>query len=241
MAKVDLKLYSEYERIQKEYNKMRKRVTKKILRLRDEITSGRIPSLVVPQRRRKIPLRTAMKMSRRMLRQRMRELYRFVTHFETDLYRSIKQGYLELYRTYIIQEDTEYNPFANKYPDREGFLYSEEQIKLETNPKLAQFMRDYNMIVRMNPERFATLLYTGKLPSFQKLYEEFSGKGFSFGESWADQLHEAIRLRAVKEEDMEDVIESRQHYVENEKRTKYYVRKEKQGVKTYKNKHESKE
>lgn len=241
MAKVDLKLYSEYERIQKEYNKMRKRLTKKILRFREEITNGRVPSLVIPERKRKIPLRTALRMSRRMLRKRMSELYRFATNFETDLFKSIKQGYLELYKTYIIQEDTEYNPFSSKYPDREGFLYSEEQIKLETNPKLAQFMRDYNMIVRMSPKRFATLLYTGKLPSFARLYNEFNGKGYAFGESWADQLHEAIRLRGVRDENEEDYIRTRVHYVENEKVTKSHNRKVKQGIKTWKQKNEKQE
>ena len=221
MAKmVDLKLYNEYERIQKEYNKLRKNLKKKFNVWKEDNTSGRLPSVVIPQRQRKLTQRQAMRMSRRQLRMRIKAMYGFVQKGMKGFFKEFKKSYLELYKTYIIIDDPELNPFGNE----KGFLYSQEQIKLQevSDPKMAQFMRDYNAIVRMNPERFATLIYTGKIPQFHKIYDELvKGKwGFNGYESFAEDLHNAIRLRGVVNESEEDFNKTQKHYEDNEDDTR---------------------
>ena len=230
--KVDLKLYSEYERIAKAYNKMRKRILKKQQKLKDDSTGGRLPALVVPQRHRRIQQRTALKMSRRMLREKMKALYKIISKGEASFYKDFKRSYLELYRTYIIEVE----------PDLRNGMYSKEQIAdmfLE-DPKMAQFMHDYNSIITMNPERFLVLLYTGKIPEFKWLYRELV-QGLSGYDSFAERMHNAIKLKSVRGEGEESRDEALEKSVSTRKETKARMYKSRVGMSRHKKKKEESE
>ena len=126
-----------------------------------------------------------------MLREKMKALYKIVSKGEMSFYKDFKRSYLELYRTYIIEED----------PDLKNGMFSKEQIadKYFEDPKMAQFMHDYNSIVTMNPLRFLVLLYSGKIPEFKWLYRELV-QGLSGYDSFAERMHNAIKLKSVRDE-----------------------------------------
>ena len=224
--KVDLKLYSQYEEILRKYNNMRKRITRRISKLKDDSKGGRLPSMVVPQRQRKIQQRTAMKMSRRMLRMKIKALYGMVRKGEESFFKDFKRSYLELYRAYIIEEN----------PELKNGMYSKEQIELMaiTDSQMAQFMHDYNAIVRMNPKRFITRLYTGKIPEFKWLYREIV-LGISGYQSFAEQMHEAIKLKSVRSESEDESNEAISSKVSSKKETKKRMEKTRRDIANYEN------
>lgn len=206
---------------------MRKRITKRLTKLKDDSKGGRLPALVIPQRHRKIQQRTALKMSRRMLRMKMKALYGMVRKGEESFFRDFKRSYLELYRAYIIEEQ----------PELRNGMYTREQIALIeiTDPQMAQFMHDYNSIVTMSPKRFITLLYTGKIPEFKWLYREIV-LGISGYQSFAEQMHDAIKLKSVRhetEEESEEAISSR---ISKKKETKSRMAKTRRDIANYENK-----
>ena len=185
---------TEYERLVKAYNKMRRQIRKVHKAFEREDEGGRVPALVLPERHRKMSLRQIRLSGRKLFQLKLKQLRSVVKGGLKGFYKQYKASYLELYRTYIIGLDPEYNPFGNG----EGFLYSEMQIKEVAidDPNMAQFMRDYNNIVRMNPSIFAFLIKSGKIPAFKKIYEELvgSGSGASFYESFAKVMHNMVNL-----------------------------------------------
>lgn len=174
------KQLSTYELLVKKYSKMRKQIIKAHRNL-EEITGGRLPSLVVPERHRKMRMAQIRMSGRKIFLAKVKQLRKIVNEGIKGFFKSYKKSYLDLYRTYIIGED----PEAGKYHT----MYSEMQIKeMEaTDPKMAQFMHDYNKIVTMPPEVFAFLVKSGKLPEFKYVYNEL-GKGLTFAESYAERM-----------------------------------------------------
>lgn len=181
MAKVDIKLYNEYERIQKEYNKLRKRLIKKTRRFEERNETGRLPSLVIPERKRKIQLRTAMRMSRREMWRRINALRKVVNAGESGFFKLFKRSYFELYRSVIGEQPEAFN----------GFKYSEQQIAemYNVDSKMASLMESYNALFQMPSEIFYLLLKRGDIPSFKMIYAEAIG-GVSYYESVLDRLSE---------------------------------------------------
>lgn len=182
---------SVYEQLLKKYNKMRQQVIKAHRALEEHTPSGRMPSLVVPERHRKMTLRQIQIGGRRLFKLKLRQLKTNIRGGLGAFFKRYKDGYLELYRD-LIGETPELNPF---HSSAKGFLYSEEQIKLAhiNEPELAKFMRTYNDIVRLNPAVFTLLIKSGKIPSFQRLYDEL-GRGLTFPEKVVDETHKAVRF-----------------------------------------------
>ena len=179
MRKVDLKLYSEYERIQKEYNKLRKKLIKKTRKFEENNKTGQLPSLVIPERKRKITLRTAMRMSRRELWRRINALRKVVNAGESGFFKQFKKSYFELYRMVIGEDPEAFN----------GYKYSEQQIAEMENADsgLASLMESYNALFQMPSEIFYLLLRRGDIPAFKMIYAEAIG-GVSYYESVLDRL-----------------------------------------------------
>ena len=173
-----------YEQLVKQYNKMRKQIVKSHRALEDHIGAGRMPSLVVPERHRKMSIRQIRVSGRRLFNLKVKQLKKVVHGGLQKFYSDYKKSYLELYRKYLIQED----PYG--YQER---FYSELQIKEEKDPEMRQFMRDYNSIVNMNGTVFALLVKTGRIPEFKYLYAQFQ-QDLSTYENYGQALHKAIRM-----------------------------------------------
>lgn len=183
------KQLSAYEELVKRYQKVRRKIIKAHRNFSEFTVSGRLPSLVVPERHRKMSVNQIRLSGRRLFNLKIKQLKKVVAGGLDDFYKKFKDSYLELYRRYIIEDDPEYNPFGGE----KGFLYSEDQIKLKNidDPKMAQFMIDYNNLVRMNRYLFAFLIKSGKLPEFKQIYREF--KGLTFEESFGEDVTKAIK------------------------------------------------
>ena len=202
MKKVDLKLYGEYERIQKEYNKLRKKLIKKTKRYTDENTGGNVPAMVVPERKRKIPLRTAMKMSRREMWRRINALRSVVKEGEKGFFKKFKASYFELYKQVIGEEPEAFNDYR----------YSEQQIAEMSaiDKDRASFMESYNALFQMPAEIFFYLLKRGDIPAFKMIYAEVVG-GVSYYESVVDRVSDIshgwkrmIRRGEISQEDLKE-------------------------------------
>ena len=83
----------------------------------------------------------------------------------------------------------------------------------------------------MSPERFVTLIYTGKIPEFKKIYQELH-LGFHGYESFADQMHSAISLKgALRRESTRDNEEAQEYYSGKKKETEQRMRNVKKQTK----------
>ena len=131
---------------------------------------------------------------------KMKQLRKLVSGGYQEFYKDFKSQYLELYQQ-LLEESPELNPFGRG----KGFLYSEEQMKLASKEE-AQFMRDYNAIVHMNPMVFAYLIKTGRIPEFKKLYAQFQGE-VRTQENWLDAMDKAIKMaRRFSPSDAENLL-----------------------------------
>lgn len=180
--------YSEYEKMLKKYQRMRRKIIKAHKNIAESSrSSSRLPQMVAPERETKISLRAFRMTGRRAFRMKMRYLKKLVYGGYAEFYKEFKNQYLKLYQQ-LLDEEPELNPFGTG----KGFLYSEYQIKLASKDE-AEFMRNYNNIVRMNPMVFAYLIKTGRIPEFKKLYAQFQGE-VRTQENWLDAMSKAIKL-----------------------------------------------
>lgn len=180
--------YSEYEKLLKKYQRMRRKIIKAHKNIAESSRSfSRLPQMVAPERETKVSLRAFRMTGRRAFRMKMRYLKKLVMGGYQEFYKDFKKQYLKLYQQ-LLDEEPEYNPFGSG----EGFLYSEYQIKTASKDE-AEFMRNYNNVVRMNPMVFAYLVKTGRIPEFKKLYAQFQGE-VRTQENWLDAMSKAIKL-----------------------------------------------
>ena len=186
--KISEQEYNEYEKILKKYQQMRRKIIKAHKRIAEASRNySRLPQLVAPEREKKLSITSFRISGRRIFNMKLRQLKKFVTGGYQEFYKEFKNQYLKLYQQ-LLDEEPELNPFHSG----KGFLYSEEQMKL-ASPEEAQFMRDYNNIVRMNPMVFAYLIKTGRIPEFKKLYAQFQGE-VRTQENWLDAMSKAIKM-----------------------------------------------
>ena len=183
------KQISTYEELVKKYNKIRKQIINAHRNLEKQTPTGRMPSLVVPERHRKMTLRQMRITGKMLFKLKVKQLSKIVNRGLKGFYQDYKRSYLELYRTYIIGEEPDGLAFGTT-----PLYYTDEQIKLTAlNDKdMAKFMQTYNDIVRLNPYVFAFLIKSGKMPEFKQLYSEL-GKGLTFPESFVEQSHRAVK------------------------------------------------
>ena len=193
--------YSEYEKLLKKYQQMRRKIIKAHKNIAEQSHSySRLPQLVAPERETKISIKKFRLTSRRIFNLKLRQLKKLVYGGYEGFYKEFKAQYLKLYQS-LLDEEPELNPFgAGK-----GFLYSEYQMKTASKEE-AQFMKDYNNLVRMNPMVFAYLIKTGRIPEFKKLYAQFQGE-VRTQENWLDSLSKAIKMsRYFKPSEAEEVL-----------------------------------
>lgn len=193
--------YTEYEKILKKYQRMRRKIIKAHKQIAEQSHSySRLPQLVAPERETKISLKKFRLTGRRIFNLKMKQLRKLVSGGYQEFYKDFKSQYLELYQQ-LLEESPELNPFGRG----KGFLYSEEQMKLASKEE-AQFMRDYNAIVHMNPMVFAYLIKTGRIPEFKKLYAQFQGE-VRTQENWLDAMDKAIKMaRRFSPSDAENLL-----------------------------------
>lgn len=188
---------SAYEQILKRYNKIRKQIISAHHNLEQIVPSGRMPSLVVPERHRKMTLRQMRLTGRRVFLLKLRQLKKVVHGGLQAFYSDYKKSYLQLYRDYIIQDMPE--GYQNRF-------YSDLQIKEADSPEMAQFMHDYNSLVNMNGTVFTLLLKMGKIPQFKYLYAQFV-QDLDTYDNFAKLFHKAIRTaRYIRIKDANDIL-----------------------------------
>lgn len=186
-----------YEKLLKEYNKIRKQIISAHKQLEKETSTGRMPSLVVPERQRKMSARHIRITGRQLFNLKIKQLKKVVHGGLQSFYSDYKKSYLELYRNYIIGEDPE---------GYQGRYYSEFQIKEETDPQMQQFMHDYNSIVNMNGTVFALLVKSGRIPEFKYLYMQFAQDTTPY-DNYGNMMHTAIRRsRYINMKDAEAIL-----------------------------------
>ena len=185
--KITEKEYSEYTKILKKYQQMRRNIIKAHNNFANTSKApSRLPQLVAPERERKLSLSQIRLTPRKVFNAKLRHLNKVVKEGYYGFYKDFKRQYLKLYRS-LLEEEPELNP---KNPEGKGYLYSDYQIHLASKEE-GQFMKDYNALVRMSPYVFAYLLKTGRIPAFKKLYQQFKGE-VSVEENFLGQFHKAI-------------------------------------------------
>lgn len=192
------KQISQYEMLLKKYNKIRNQIVRAHKSLEKRTPTGRMPSLVVPERQHKMSMRQMRITGRQVFNLKIKQLKKVVHGGLQAFYSDYKKSYLELYRNYIIGYD----------PDGyQGRFYSALQIKEAEIPELAQFMHDYNSIVNMNGTVFALLVKTGRMPEFKYLYAQFSSDLTPY-ENYGLKFHKAVRsARYMSIKDAKDILE----------------------------------
>lgn len=186
--------YSEYVNILKKYNKLRKQIIKAHRNLESYTPTGRMPSLVVPERHRRMSVAQIRMTGRRLFNLKLRALKRTVKEGLDGFYKQYKNSYLELYKS-LIGLDPDYTPFG----EGKNFKYSQDLIDRVSysDENLSKLMEVYNRIVNLSPVVFALLVKTGKMPVFQKLYDEV-GRGFIFPQRVTSEAEEAIKTWGYK-------------------------------------------
>ena len=187
--KITQEEYNEYERLLKKYQRMRRKIINAHKQIAEHSRNySRLPQLVAPERQTKVSLGSFRLTGRRIFNMKLRQLKKFVTGGYQDFYKEFKWQYLKLYQQ-LLEEVPEgkLNTLSS-----EGLFYTAEQMKLASKDE-AQFMRDYNAVVRMNPMVFAYLIKTGRIPEFKKLYAQFQGE-VRTQENWLDAMSKAIKM-----------------------------------------------
>lgn len=191
--------YSEYERILKKYQRMRRAIIRGHKSLIEQSRApSRLPQMVAPERETKISLAKFRLTGRRIFALKMRQLKKLVSGGFQEFYKEYKYQYLELYQR-LLDESPEgytalqlYNHYNKGFKLGNPILYSEDQIKFASKDE-AEFMRNYNAIVRMNPMVFAYLIKSGRMPEFRHLYQQFLGE-VRTQENWLDAMSKAIKM-----------------------------------------------
>ena len=181
MRKISQKEYSEYERLLKKYQQMRRNIIKAHKRLAQNADTGRLPQMVAPERERKISLGRFNLTGRQLFNLKVKHLKKVVLGGYQAFYKEFKWQYMDLYKS-LIQEEPDIKYF--------GGMYSPEQIRMAEEPDKT-LMQDYNSLVRMNAMVFAYLLKTGRIPEFRYLYREMTG--IKFVDSPLERFSKAIR------------------------------------------------
>ena len=173
-----------YNQLVAQQNKVRKQMIGIHKRAEETLGAGRLPSLVIPKASHKIK-KSYFDVDRATLARRLREfwkkyneaktLFRGKSPINTYLARTLVDGYAELWREHIIQED----------PEGYGGKYTDEQIMLGGN---STAMKIYNELFRRGRELFFLgLLNTGQIVSFQYIYQEAEAGNLDKENSWGYQ------------------------------------------------------
>lgn len=196
-----------YNKLVEEQNKVRRRLLRIHKKAEETISAGRLPALIIPKKARKIA-NNYFEVDKINLKRRIKAFWKkysqakefFGKGIKSYLSRTLKDGYLELWRNQI-QEQLGIKPEGGINAKVGAWYFSSSQLEemSEEERKIAEI---YNFLARLSPEVFLALLYRGKLLQFQFIYEEMR-YGSSKEYSWIDQqmeLLEPYRSRKVQAE-----------------------------------------
>lgn len=196
-----------YNKLVEEQNKVRRRLLRIHKKAEETISAGRLPALIIPKRARKIRA-DYFEVDKVAQKRRIKAFWKnyaqakkfFGQGIKSYLSRTLKDGYLELWRNQI-QEQLGIKPEGGVNAKVGAWYFSSSQLE-EMNEEERKIAEIYNFLARLSPEVFLALLYRGKLLQFQFIYEEMR-YGSRKEYSWIDQqveLLEPYRSRKVQAE-----------------------------------------
>lgn len=187
-----------YNQLVSQQNKVRKQLRKIHKRAEEAFGAGRLPALIIPKSARRIKMSHFEGLTPSELHRRLRVYWKTLTELKRNfakglksyLAKTVKNGYMELWRDQIESHSGERPEVFN------GYLYSKEQIE---NSEYGDFMKTYNRLFMLSPEVFLALLYTGRMIAFKYIYRELEkiGRGDSSG-SWLEEQNELLNLKGVQ-------------------------------------------
>ena len=199
MRKPSQKSIDLYNRLIAEQNKARKQLSRIHKRAEETLGSGRLPALIIPRRARKIRANQFEGLSPSELHKRLKQYWvnlatlkeQFSKGLQSYLAKTVKDGYMELWRDQIERHSGETPDVFN------GYLYSKQQIE---DSEYGEFMRTYNKLFMLSPLVFLAMLYSGRLLQFKYIYRELEKMSAGGAEgSWLQEQNELL-VRGPKEQ-----------------------------------------
>ena len=199
-----------YNQLVERQNQIRKTLTRIHKRAEETFGAGRLPALVIPKKARKILM---YQMRNTMAIKRFWASYSeakalFGRGLRGYLARTVKDGYMELWRDQIL-----FN--SGESPEGVASRFTREQIE---NSYMGDFMEVYNKLVSLSPEAFLTMLYTGKIIQFKYIYEDIVLGTGSKENSWLQQQKELLSL---SRKDIKDYMEWFSEYSRDTKKQSF--------------------
>ena len=180
-----------YNQLVEKQNEVRRTLIRIHKKHEETSGAGRLPALVIPRTARKINYSHFQDRDKVALRARIRAFWRsygeakalFGKGLTSYLSRTVKQGYMELWRDQILF-------MSGESPQGVANQYTREQIE---GSYMGEFMATYNRLNRLSPEEFLAMLYRGEIIQFKYIYAEMIGQG-NKEYSWLDQQNDALTV-----------------------------------------------
>ena len=189
-----------YIQLVAQQNKVRKQLQRIHKNAEETAGAGRLPALVIPKNAHKVSRDRFYGLSKSELQKRLKAFYKrydeakqlFGRGLRSYIARTVKQGYMELWRDQILS-------IGGESPAGKFNMFTKEQIE---NSSMGDFMETYNKLNRLSPEVFLGLLYSGILIQFKYIYAEMVGNG-NREYSWLDQQNDNLVGMSSKKAQME--------------------------------------
>ena len=174
-----------YNRLVANQNKVRKVLTRLHKQAEETSGAGRLPALIIPKSARKVRQNYFQGLSKEELKRRLKAFYaklreakrNFASGLKSYLARTLKDGYIELWRDQIQE-------FFGESPEGAFGKFTKEQIE-ESEGGL--YMQVFNMLQQMSPSMLLALLYSGKIIQFKWIYQDMQSGLGGMKDSWTEQ------------------------------------------------------
>lgn len=181
-----------YNELVERQNRVRRQLKKIHKKAEETLGAGRLPALIIPKTARKIKRNLFYGLTPAELHARLRKYWARLDQLKADfsrglssyLAKTVKDGYIELWRDQIEQH-------SGEVPEGfHGRLFSKEQME---NSDYGDFMRTYNRLFMLSPEVFLAMLYSGRLIQFKYIYRELEKMSSGGAEgSWLQEQNELL-------------------------------------------------
>ena len=180
-----------YNQLVEKQNQVRKILTRIHKKHEEASGAGRLPALIIPKKAKKIKPSHFYERDKTLLKARIRAFWRsynvakalFGRGLTSYLARTVKDGYMELWRDQILF-------MSGESPQGVANKFTREQME---KSYLGEFMHTYNRLMQLSPEEFLTMLYKGEIIQFKHIYAEMTGIG-NKEYSWLDQQNDALNI-----------------------------------------------
>ena len=174
-----------YNRLVANQNKVRKTLIRLHKNAEETSGAGRLPALVIPKSARRIKNNYFQVLSKDELKRRLKAFYNklrqakanFASGMKSYLARTLKDGYIELWKDQI-------NQFFGESPEGAFGKFSKEQIE---NSEGGLYMQVFNMLQQMSSAMLLALLYAGKIIQFKWIYQDMQAGLGGTKDSWTEQ------------------------------------------------------